>query len=148
MDVSYVSLLLMVKVSVVVAVVKVWTTWFVPTTQRGLSQAKHPGFFFFFWSAIGLREQRGREHGSKGAAVAFPEDGWVGNGLSKGIVLTVLLMVLTILERPVVGSKDGQCSSIPENESTMLIAMDESAKKRWRSVQKDKKEAMNALCEH
>ena len=67
-----------VKVSVVVAVVKVWTRWFVLTTQHGLSQAKHPGFS---WSATGLRERRGREHGSKGAAVAFPEDGWLGNDL-------------------------------------------------------------------
>ena len=78
LDVSHVSLLLIAKVSVVVAVVKVWTRWFVPTTQRGLSQAKHPEFS---WSATGLREQRGREHGSEGGAVAFPEDGWLGNGL-------------------------------------------------------------------
>ena len=46
------------------------------------------------------------------------------------------------------GSNDGRYRRIPEHESTMLIAMDESAKKRWRSVQKDKKEAKNALCEH
>ena len=80
LDVSHVSLLLIAKVSVVVAVVNVvvWTRWFVPTTQRGLSHAKHPGFS---WSATGLRERRGREHGSKGAAVAFPEDGWLGNDL-------------------------------------------------------------------
>ena len=78
LDVSHVSLLLIAKVSVVVAVVKVWTRWFVPTTQRGLSQAKHPGFS---WSATGLKDRGGREHGPKGGAVAFPEDGWLGNGL-------------------------------------------------------------------
>ena len=72
---------------------------------------------------------------------------------AKGIVLTVLLTILTILERPVVGSRDGRYRRIPEHKSTMVIAMDENAKTRWRSVQKDqkkhtKKEAMNALCEH
>ena len=50
----------------------------VPTTQRGLSQAKHPEFS---WSATGLKDRGGREHGPKGGAVAFPEDGWLGNGL-------------------------------------------------------------------
>ena len=46
--------------------------------HNALSQAKHPRFS---WSAFGPRERRGREHGSKGRAVAFPDDGWLGNGL-------------------------------------------------------------------
>ena len=43
-----------------------------------LVTGKTPGFS---WSATGLRERGGREHGPKGGAVAFPEDGWLGNGL-------------------------------------------------------------------
>ena len=44
------------------------------------------------------------------------------------------------------GSNEGRYRRIPEHESTMLIAMDESAKKRWRSVQKEKKKRLRMHC--
>ena len=74
------GLLLIVKVSEVVAAV---TSWFgreglyishsVPCHRQNTQVS--------FGQLQRLTERRGREHGPRGAAVAFSEDEWFGNGL-------------------------------------------------------------------